>query len=201
MVPTLCRLSIGGPATILNNSKDVIHAGDTIAWTFYSESGTSAQGRAVHGAVRRIGIRVAGETRSQPNMLNSLPPFTYNMLTRRFCSRLPCVLRFPRREQGIATPLVANSSRNHRAVAMCAYPDVVSRAFFPSQIGRVSIRSTCRSCDGSQPPCNRTRSHTHSTPVCAGDQLRKAWTALRRAIATTPTRHRYPPTPTPCQRR
>ena len=57
--PTLRRLTIGGPATILNNSSSVIHAGDTIAWTFYSESGTSTQPRAAHGAVRRIGIRVA----------------------------------------------------------------------------------------------------------------------------------------------
>ena len=50
-------------ATILNNSKDVIHAGDTIAWTFFSEDGTTAgttsKARAAHGSVRRIGIRVA----------------------------------------------------------------------------------------------------------------------------------------------
>lgn len=53
-------LSIGGPATILNNSSSVIHAGDTIAWTFYSEDvSTSASTRAAHGSVRRIGIRVA----------------------------------------------------------------------------------------------------------------------------------------------
>jgi hypothetical protein len=55
-------LTIGGPATILNNSKDVIHAGDTIAWTFYSEDGSmTSKARAAHGSVRRIGIRVAGE--------------------------------------------------------------------------------------------------------------------------------------------
>jgi hypothetical protein len=58
-------LTIGGPATILNNSKDVIHAGDTIAWTFFSEDGTAAgttsKTRAAHGSVRRIGIRVSGE--------------------------------------------------------------------------------------------------------------------------------------------
>ena len=49
-------------ATILNNSKDVIHAGDTIAWTFFSEHGdTTSKARSAHGSVRRIGIRVAGE--------------------------------------------------------------------------------------------------------------------------------------------
>ena len=55
------RLTIGGPATILNNSSSVIHAGDTIAWTFYSEdpAKTSTQGRAAHGSVRRVGIKVA----------------------------------------------------------------------------------------------------------------------------------------------
>ena len=53
-------LTIGGPATILNNSKDVIHAGDTIAWTFYSEHTETAKNkRANHGSVRRIGIRIA----------------------------------------------------------------------------------------------------------------------------------------------
>lgn len=54
-------LTIGGPATILNNSKEVIHAGDTIAWTFYSESQnhTGSSKRAAHGSVRRIGIRIA----------------------------------------------------------------------------------------------------------------------------------------------
>ena len=57
----LRRLTIGGPATILNNSSSVIHAGDTLAWTFYSEdpSKTATQRRAAHGAVRRVGIRVA----------------------------------------------------------------------------------------------------------------------------------------------
>lgn len=52
-------LTIGGPQTILNNSSEVIHAGDTIAWTFYSESGTAGKARAAHGSVRRIGIKVA----------------------------------------------------------------------------------------------------------------------------------------------
>lgn len=82
-------LTIGGPATILNNSKDVIHAGkrrflaaqlslnpiaqrrqfshlfdrttgDTIAWTFFNEfANTTSKVRAAHGSVRRIGVRVA----------------------------------------------------------------------------------------------------------------------------------------------
>lgn len=54
-------LTIGGPATILNTSSEVIHAGDTIAWTFYSESqkDTGSARRAAHGSVRRIGIRIA----------------------------------------------------------------------------------------------------------------------------------------------
>ena len=53
-------LTIGGPATILNNSKDVIHAGDLISWTFFSEDSSNAsKGRAAHGSPRRIGIKVA----------------------------------------------------------------------------------------------------------------------------------------------
>jgi len=53
-------LTIGGPATILNNSASVIHAGDTISWTFYSENNnTAGKSRAAHGSVRRIGIKVA----------------------------------------------------------------------------------------------------------------------------------------------
>jgi len=52
-------LTIGGPATILNNSSSVIHAGDTISWAFYSEKATGASVRATHGSVRRIGIKVA----------------------------------------------------------------------------------------------------------------------------------------------
>lgn len=83
---TTCRvvrvrsLTIGGPATILNNSKDVIHAGDTIAWTFFSEDGTGAgttsKARAAHGSVRRIGIRVADfhDEVSSPNGTNRQPP-------------------------------------------------------------------------------------------------------------------------------
>ena len=52
-------LTIGGPATILNNSASVIHAGDTISWTFYSEEKGNIGRRAAHGSVRRIGIKVA----------------------------------------------------------------------------------------------------------------------------------------------
>ena len=54
-------LTIAGPHTILNNSKDVIHPGDQIAWTFYSEdpakTGTTTSKRARHGGPRRIGIK------------------------------------------------------------------------------------------------------------------------------------------------
>ena len=54
-------LTIAGPQTILNNSKDVIHPGDQIAWTFYSEdpakTGTTTSKRARHGGPRRIGIK------------------------------------------------------------------------------------------------------------------------------------------------
>lgn len=53
-------LSIGGLATILNNSSTPIHPGDQISWTFYSEdTKTSTLKRAAHGSVRRIGIKVA----------------------------------------------------------------------------------------------------------------------------------------------
>lgn len=52
-------LTIGGPQTILNNSGGVIHAGDALAWTFYSETGTESKTRATHGSPRRIGIKVA----------------------------------------------------------------------------------------------------------------------------------------------
>jgi len=53
-------LTIGGPQTILNNSSTVIHAGDAIAWTFYSEALSGAsRARATHGSPRRIGIKVA----------------------------------------------------------------------------------------------------------------------------------------------
>ena len=56
-------LTIGGPQTILNNSKDVIHPGDQIAWTFYSEdpakTGTASSNRARYGGPRRVGIKQA----------------------------------------------------------------------------------------------------------------------------------------------
>ena len=54
-------LSIGGLATILNNSNSVIHPGDYISWTFVSEdtNKTGSTRRATHGSPRRIGIKVA----------------------------------------------------------------------------------------------------------------------------------------------
>lgn len=52
-------LSIGGMATILNNSASVIHPGDLIAWTFVSESSTAIERRRGKNAPRRVGIRVA----------------------------------------------------------------------------------------------------------------------------------------------
>lgn len=54
-------LSIGGLATILNNSTNVIHPGDYISWTFLSEDPKNAGStrRATHGSPRRVGIKVA----------------------------------------------------------------------------------------------------------------------------------------------
>ena len=53
-------LTIAGPQTILNNGKDVIHPGDPLAWTFYSEDKkTASLERRKSGTPRRIGIRVA----------------------------------------------------------------------------------------------------------------------------------------------
>ena len=54
-------LSIGGLATILNNSTSVIHPGDYISWTFVSEDPdiTGSKRRATHGSPRRVGIKVA----------------------------------------------------------------------------------------------------------------------------------------------
>lgn len=54
-------LSIGGLATILNNSTSVIHPGDYISWTFLSEDPGKAGStrRATHGSPRRVGIKVA----------------------------------------------------------------------------------------------------------------------------------------------
>ena len=54
-------LTVGGPQTILNNSDEIIHAGDTLAWTFFSESkDTTKAKRQRTGAPRRVGIRIAG---------------------------------------------------------------------------------------------------------------------------------------------
>jgi hypothetical protein len=56
-------LTIDGPQTILNNSAEVIHPGDYLSWTFYSEdpkkTGVSGAVRSKAGSPRRIGIRVA----------------------------------------------------------------------------------------------------------------------------------------------
>ena len=56
-------LTIGGPQTILNNSYEVIHPGDQIAWTFYSEdptkTGMNTSKRSRNGGPRRVGIKQA----------------------------------------------------------------------------------------------------------------------------------------------
>lgn len=53
-------LTVGGPQTILNNSKEIIHVGDTLAWSFYSEDqSTAGVKRQRTGAPRRVGIRIA----------------------------------------------------------------------------------------------------------------------------------------------
>jgi hypothetical protein len=53
-------VTIGGPQTILNNSNEVVHVGDTLAWTFYSENDkTSTIKRQRTGAPRRVGLRIA----------------------------------------------------------------------------------------------------------------------------------------------
>jgi hypothetical protein len=52
------QLTIGGPQTILNNSNSVIHAGDMLSWSFFSEDRrNSNKVRGATGAPRRIGIR------------------------------------------------------------------------------------------------------------------------------------------------
>ena len=57
------QLTIEGPQTILNNSNSVIHPGDYLSWTFYSEdktkTGVKDAVRAKAGSPRRIGIRPA----------------------------------------------------------------------------------------------------------------------------------------------
>lgn len=53
-------VTVGGPQTILNNSKEVIHVGDTLAWTFFSEDDkTATVKRQRTGAPRRVGLRIA----------------------------------------------------------------------------------------------------------------------------------------------
>jgi hypothetical protein len=56
-------LTIAGPQTILNNSSSIIHPGDQLSWTFYSEGGkNSDRSRAKNGSPRRIGIKVSDYT-------------------------------------------------------------------------------------------------------------------------------------------
>lgn len=52
-------LSIGGMATILNNSSSVVHPGDLIAWTFVSEDQKTLGRKRGNNGPRRVGIRVA----------------------------------------------------------------------------------------------------------------------------------------------
>jgi hypothetical protein len=57
------QLTIDGPQTILNNSAGVVHPGDYLSWTFYSEdpekTGVKDAVRSKNGGPRRVGIRVA----------------------------------------------------------------------------------------------------------------------------------------------
>ncbi|MBE34487.1 MAG: hypothetical protein CMI16_02835 [Opitutaceae bacterium] len=56
-------VAIGGMATLLNNSSDVVYPGDVLEWTFYSEkvnSGTSGNvNKRMKTGPRRFGIKVA----------------------------------------------------------------------------------------------------------------------------------------------
>ena len=52
-------LSIGGMATILNNSKTPVFPGDMIEWTLYSENPQKASGVRIQQDVRRVGIKIA----------------------------------------------------------------------------------------------------------------------------------------------
>ena len=55
-------LSIGGMATLLNNSKDPVFPGDMLEWTLYNEDAGSVAGKNVRGTKkdpRRVGIRLA----------------------------------------------------------------------------------------------------------------------------------------------
>ena len=88
-------LTIGGPQTILNNSKDVIHPGDQIAWTFYSEdpksTAVASAKRARYGGPRRVGIRQASF--QDEHVIGARASKTHPPLpiacTHRLCSRLP----------------------------------------------------------------------------------------------------------------
>ena len=50
-------LSLGGMVTIVNNSGDVIHAGDLLAWTFVSDKASGKH--AYKNGPRRIAVRIA----------------------------------------------------------------------------------------------------------------------------------------------
>lgn len=115
-------LTIGGPATILNNSASVIHAGDTISWTFYSEDKANTGRRAAHGSVRRIGIKVAdfhdeckiGRVRRRlwrrPSPSMCPPPATDDALVLRFRCRRSTL-------RSLASRLMYESAVNKHASA------------------------------------------------------------------------------------
>ena len=54
-------VAIGGMATLLNNSSDVVYPGDVLEWTFYSEKTTSGEValKRMKTGPRRFGIKVA----------------------------------------------------------------------------------------------------------------------------------------------
>lgn len=82
-------VAIGGMATLLNNSSDVIYPGDILEWTFYSESTDSGKDalKRMKSGPRRLGVKVADAmservigralTFSKPSeQTDSDPPFT-----------------------------------------------------------------------------------------------------------------------------
>ena len=52
-------VAIGGMATLLNNSAEVIYPGDTLEWTFFSEHTDSGKLKRSKTGPRRLGIKVA----------------------------------------------------------------------------------------------------------------------------------------------
>ena len=54
-------VAIGGMATLLNNSSDVVYPGDVLEWTFYSEKTTAGDValKRMKTGPRRFGIKVA----------------------------------------------------------------------------------------------------------------------------------------------